>query len=54
MQGTTGEIKVNYILGHIVLTLNFSSDKCMAVTEENALNLRGHMLKCKDITEFHS
>lgn len=34
--------------------LNFSNDNGMVVLEENALNLRGHMLKYTDVTEFHS
>lgn len=37
-----------------MLMLNFSNDNHMMIIEENALNLRGHMLKYADVTEFHS
>lgn len=41
------------ILDHIMLMLNFSSDNCMVVKEENDLDLRGHMLKHAGITELY-
>lgn len=45
---------MDYILGHIMLMINFLSDNCMVVKEENDLDLREHMLKHADITELYT